>query len=1155
MAEAFAYKCRKCGASKELVRFAYFIRCDYCGSTICLDTDGYMHSEQQRQILAGALDASINPTPEMLRAMEEQGRLHQLMQQAIAEKNLKEYRLCAEAYHRLSAMLSPEGMATFAQGFERMSEKDRFDAAIRHLVDFGEWTNFHPEVTAAYRRMNAITQVVPSKPGRKSLKHALKGIEATRDYYLALYKIYQPEKYGFDSEPIEKMMRSAMAATVNQYLQDWVAWLSPEQKHELAVAFADLDPTIKAKAESTEAFKDSGKAYQFEDDVTCPFCGAGATKAWGCPIIVCPSCGYYQDDRSELEVADGKVTVSCAGCGSSFDFTDREGVYRCPYCASSYRYTKGAAAINRRYMEQFGGAMGAKPVRGLWEDPRVLAIIRLFFDPLRQAIERENISAAEFVYWLNENYRDRKVDHHLEMALLIADRIERWGKNRHDVFRSLAALREMVAPTGWFGHKDQWSIFIRWDAYPATEIYGRIHRLMPFPENRFARLTKLLVVLERHLWKGDQDTTAASESADDEAEGRDDSPCEKPFAEAAEEAEASEKMDAVERPAAGGGREESATVKALRADLYRPGWFFGRRKRRRTAEKLLALGTAEALAVLQEAAGDGVDERVRMIAAMALAKVRSGNDAPDESAAEPVEWSKPAAPERAVLPSLMAMSPSDWDRLISSLASDARRRELWTLALEAPPRYGRIIIPILREAGFVPEDQGDDFIKLCRSVQAMPQKDSVMAWELPHAWAILKGQEEEITTMAIGPDRRLLATGSDDHDIRIFDIAAGRRIRRLRGHEETLYSVRISPDGRILASAGDDGTVRLWDFPSGEPLTQLTGHEDDAQCLAFTPDGRWLVTGADDETIRLWSLPAGTPGAILRGHDGSVRALAVHPLRGILASAADDATVRLWSLPDGKPWRTFDGLAADVEVLLFSPDGNLLAAGDGARTVYLWETESGKTIAALDQGDSVKSLCFLRDGQILAGGGDNDVVKLWRTRDGAPVNTLAEDREDGDDVNCLARTEDGAILASSHYDRIVFWRMPARAPEADRAALPAFHPTILATLEAESAAIEHLCFALDDRAIVAAYYDELRIWSPLSEIPVRKIRNEELKGWLARLRQSQLDEDDEEKEARLQAQIGWVSFVRTLCNCRLRLNKAALPQIIEAAGIKIELKK
>lgn len=500
MGQVFLYKCRKCGASKDLDRFEFCIRCDYCGATACLDADGYLRSDQHRRILAGSLAASLNPTPELLRAMEEQRRLYGLLAKAIKKKNLEEYRVLAEAYHRLNYMISPRGIALFGQGLPWVSDEDRFNAAVRYLVDFGEWTNFHPEIAEAYKRMGAITENVPAQPGRKSLKHALAAIEATRRYYVELYKVYEPEKYGYKSEPVEDLLRSAMTATVSQYLQDWLAWLSPEQKHELAVKFADLDPTIKAKAESPQAFQDSGKAYRFEDDVLCPYCGSGATKAWGCPIIVCPSCAYYQDDRSELEVVGGKVTVSCAGCGSAFDFADREGVYPCPYCGSSYRFTKGAAEINRRYMEQFGGGMGAKPVRGLWEDPRALAIIRLFFDPLLLAIEQEKISDAEFVYWLNENYRDRRMDHHLEIALLIADRIERWGKNRHPAFRSLATLRGLVAPTGWFGHQDQWDVSIRWETYPATDIYGRICRLMPFPENRFARLTNLLAVLEQHLW-------------------------------------------------------------------------------------------------------------------------------------------------------------------------------------------------------------------------------------------------------------------------------------------------------------------------------------------------------------------------------------------------------------------------------------------------------------------------------------------------------------------------------------------------------------------------------------------------------------------------------------------------------------------------------
>ena len=281
-----------------------------------------------------------------------------------------------------------------------------------------------------------------------------------------------------------------------------------------------------------------------------------------------------------------------------------------------------------------------------------------------------------------------------------------------------------------------------------------------------------------------------------------------------------------------------------------------------------------------------------------------------------------------------------------------------------------------------------------------------------------------IVSMAFSSDGTTIASGLNDGNVQLSDVATGKHITTLQGHTDDVRSVAFSPDGSTLASGSYDNTIKLWNVGAGKTISTLVGHTDGVSSVLFAPDGKVLASRSLDNTVRLWDAVTGTSLATLP-HSHPVFSVSFSPDGTTLASGADDHNVRLWAVATGELIDTFKGHARAVSSVSFSPDGTTLASGSFDNTVRLWQVDTGKALARLAGHTSVVGrLLFSLDGTLLASTSWDNSVRIWDVATGANLATLLHSRT----VNTVSFSSDGRFLASGSDDKTVeLWDMSAWA--------------------------------------------------------------------------------------------------------------------------------
>ncbi|KIL58707.1 hypothetical protein M378DRAFT_86115, partial [Amanita muscaria Koide BX008] len=262
-----------------------------------------------------------------------------------------------------------------------------------------------------------------------------------------------------------------------------------------------------------------------------------------------------------------------------------------------------------------------------------------------------------------------------------------------------------------------------------------------------------------------------------------------------------------------------------------------------------------------------------------------------------------------------------------------------------------------------------------------------------------------IRSVCFSPDGKLLATGAEDKQIRIWDISKKRIVRVFDGHQQEIYSLDFSLDGRLIVSGSGDKTARIWDMANADaPPKVLTINDPDSlngdagvTSVAISPNGQFVAAGSLDTVVRIWDVATGHLVERLRGHRDSVYSVAFTPDGEGLVSGSLDKTLKYW----------------DVSGLLLSGNANAVAATGGSSGSSREKIPSPCTMNFTGHKDYVLSVAVSHDGQWVVSGSKDRGVQFWDARS-AVVQCMLQGHKNS--VISIDLSPTGGLLATGSGD-------------------------------------------------------------------------------------------------------------------------------------------
>nr|XP_002734280.1 PREDICTED: transducin (beta)-like 3 [Saccoglossus kowalevskii] len=152
----------------------------------------------------------------------------------------------------------------------------------------------------------------------------------------------------------------------------------------------------------------------------------------------------------------------------------------------------------------------------------------------------------------------------------------------------------------------------------------------------------------------------------------------------------------------------------------------------------------------------------------------------------------------------------------------------------------------------------------------------------------------DINSVAVSPNDKLIATGSQDKSAKIWSSNKASLLGVCRGHRRGIWCLQFSPVDQVLATSSADGTIKIWSISDFTCLKTFEGHDSSVLKVIFLSRGMQIMSSGSDGLLKLWTIKTNECVNTFDEHQDKCWALVAKKPGDYIISGAADSTLIIW---------------------------------------------------------------------------------------------------------------------------------------------------------------------------------------------------------------------------------------------------------------------